>query len=305
MAHSNQEINVLLEGIPDKKVACSRHYSQDEDFFLRLDDEYSVPHFPIHHDVRVSEPNQEYIKKLKDVLARIATLAPQVLKDTVYFFDPAEIFRPCFFKIFRLDGDYYLYLMRMDLTMKPQAAIIIERGTNDMSASFRSKRLFVEALMIPLADVVRVDGRVKSFTVKQTISQTWIGEQGRGYFVQGIWMDMDLTKFFSKLFLPAGAKNYPFYPYQCKYKTICHAVLDLTPEGRKNAVPNIHRAVRFLAPIMERIQASMKNGGFTEDMPVFRELKPKVPEAWYETWKDMRIEPYLNEADMREFRVEV
>ena len=34
------------------------------------------------------------------------------------------------------------------------------------------------------------------------------------------------------------------------------------------------------------------------------ELKGKVPESWFEAWKGVKVEAYLNDADMREFRIE-
>ena len=55
---------------------------------------------------------------------------------------------------------------------------------------------------------------------------------------------------------------------------------------------------------MDRIQAEMKSGSFSEDMPFFRELKGSVPPAWYDLWKDIRVEAYLNDSEMREFRIE-
>jgi hypothetical protein len=48
----------------------------------------------------------------------------------------------------------------------------------------------------------------------------------------------------------------------------------------------------------------MKNASFSEELPFFRELKGKVPPAWYEPWKNIRVEAYLNDSEMREFRIE-
>jgi hypothetical protein len=304
IGYSDKGINALLDSIDERVGGFSRHFSQSEEFFVLLEDEFAVPHFPIHHDVRVTQPDQEYLEKLHSVLARIAELAPQLLKELVYFFDPAETLRPSFFKIYRVEESYYLYLLRIDLMMRPSMGTVIERGTNDTTPHYRTRKLFMESVIIPLEDVIRDDGKVKAFKIKQSISQSWIGEQGRGYFVQGIWMDQDLTKFFSKLFLPDGMRTYPFFPYLCKYKTVCQSVINLNPEGRKSTIPYFHRAMQFLAPLLEKIQAVMKNASFSEDNPFFRELKSKVPEKWFEAWKNIRVETYLNESDMREFRVE-
>ncbi len=304
LGYSDREINALLESIGDASNPITRHFSQDEEFFLKLQGDLVVPHFPIHHDVRVAQPDKVYLGNLINVIAQVVRLAPQALNDLAYFFDPAEILRPSFFKIYRLEECFYLYLLRLDLMLKPSEGVVIERGTNDMTSLYRSRKLFLEAVVIPLDEVIRVEGKVKSFRIKQTISQTWIGEQGRGYFVQGIWIDMDLTKFFSKLFLPKGKKTYPFYPYLCKYKTVCQSVIDLGPEERKGVIPQLHRAVRFLLPTIDTVQAVMKNTSFSEEMKFFLDLKAKVPEAWYAPWERLRVEAYLNEAEQREFSVQ-
>ena len=71
-----------------------------------------------------------------------------------------------------------------------------------------------------------------------------------------------------------------------------------------SAVPSLHRVMGFLLPHMEEIQAAMKDTNFSEELPCFRELKARVPPAWYEAWANLRVEAYLNEADMREFKIE-
>ena len=304
VTYTDKEIGGVLNGIGEDQRPFTRHFNQSEDFFLLLDGEYTVPHMPIHHDVRLHQPGAEYLAALQQVVDQVARLAPQVLKGLAYFFDPAEILRPCFYRVYHIEESWYLYLLRVDLIMRAAESSVVERGTNDTTPLYKSRRLFLETTVLPLSDVVRQDGTAMAFHISQTISQTWIGEQGRGYFVQGIWMDADLTKFFSKLFLPAGKKIYPFYPYVCKYKTVCQCVIALSPEGRAAAIPGLHRSLKFLAPAMDRIQSEMKGESFSEEMPYFRELKGKVPPAWYEQWQSIRIEAYLNDSEMREFRIE-
>jgi hypothetical protein len=304
VSYSDRDINGLLEGIGDRTAQFTRHYSQNEDFFLKLERDFTVPHLPIHHDVREPKPDREYLQGLRAVISELAGLAPQVLKEMIYFFDPSEILRPCFFKVYRVEDEHYLYLLRIDLQMRPAEGTAIERGTNDVTPRYTSRKLFMEPLIIPLDDVLKDEGKVKGFVIKQTISETWIGEQGRGYMLHGIWMDLDLTRFFSRLFLPKGKKTYPFFPFICKFKTVCQSVIHLDPAGRRNAVPYLHRVIQFLLPSMARIQLMMKNVSFTEDMPFFIDFKARVPEIWYEPWRDIKVEAYLNESEMREFRVE-
>jgi hypothetical protein len=304
VGYSDPDINALIASIGDASAGFTRHFNHGEDFFLKLEKEFSVPHFPVHHDVRIAEPGPEYLRSLRPVIGEIAGLAPQVLKGLTYFFDPTETLRPNFFQVFRMGDSLYLYLLRLDLALKPSAGTVTERGGNDITPRYRARNLFMEPVVLPLDEVVVRDGRTVSFKVRQTISQTWIGERGRGYFVQGIWMDMDLTRFFSRLLLPAGAKTYPFFPFLCKYKTICRSLIDLAPRERHEAVPELHRAIGFLAPAMEEIQAALKESGFAEDIPIFTGLKENIPEDWYAALRSVRITAYLNEAEMREFLVE-
>jgi hypothetical protein len=304
ISHSDPEINAGLESLGEESCPYSRHFNQSEDFFLLLAAEYAVPHMPIHHDVRLTQPSPAYLSIIKGVMAQIAGLAPQVLKELTYFFDPAEILRPCFYRIYRIEESFYLYLLRLDLMMRAAESTVIERGTNDTTPHFRTRRLFLETTLIPLEEVVRLDGKVKAFRIRQTVSQTWIGEYGRGYFQQGIWMDSDLTRFFSRLFLPTHKKTYPYYPFLCKYKTVCRAVIGLSPQSRMSAVPALHDALRFLAPRMEKIQAEMKNASFSEEMGYYKELKEMVPPEWYAPWEKLTVESYLNDQGMKEFRID-
>ncbi len=82
--------------------------------------------------------------------------------------------------------------------------------------------------------------------VEQMISDTWIGETGRGYFIQGIWMDADLNKFFTKLVIPQGKRIYPYYPFTSKYRTICHNPIGISSAQRREAIPRLHRFIDFL-----------------------------------------------------------
>jgi hypothetical protein len=304
VGYSDRETNALLAAVADEQRPFSRHFNQSEDFFLLLEDAYTVPHLPIHHDVRLSEPTPGYAAALRGVVSQVARLAPQALKDLAYFFDPSEILRPCFYHLYRVEESLYLYLLRVDLAMRATEATVIERGTNDTTPHYSSKKLFLEPTVIPLEEAVREDGKVAGFRIRQTISQTWIGEYGRGYFQQGIWMDADLTKFFSRLFLPAGRKTYPYYPYLCRYKTVCQSVIDLSMKGRAAMIPALHRGLSFLLPAMERIQAEMRHGSFSEELNVFRELKGRVPGSWYAPWENLRITSYLNDQDMKEYLIE-
>lgn len=307
--YTDPEINALIKrsssGSTDGIQTGSRHYTQNEEFFLKLDHEYFVPSFPIHHDVRNHKPTRRYIDTLKILMESVIPLAPELFAGLTYFFDPADTLRPSFFQLYRLGESHYLYLLKLDLSYKASEHEVVQAGTNDATAEYRSSKLFLDGIVVPLDQVDTDDGRVSSFGVKQTVSQTWIGETGRGYFVQGIWMDHELTKFFSKLFVPADKRMYPYYPFQCRYRTICSTVIGVTAEERKQSPRLLHRAVQFVQPVMDFIQDSLRDTDFSTDLKAFQELKRRVPEYWNGIWNGITITPYLNQRDMKEFKVEL
>jgi hypothetical protein len=300
---SDKTINDLLRNAEPRPAQYTRHYSQGEDFFLHLDREIHVPHFPIHHDVRQSSPTSEYIEPLRRLLSELVPALPDVFADLTYFFDPGEILRPAFFKLYRIEDVTYLYLLRLDLHFNPNLFTVVDNGSNDVGPEFTTSRIFMDADVIPLEQVLYRDNKISGFEVEQLVSQTWIGETGRGYFVQGIWLDRELTKFFSKLFLPKG-RFYPYYPFTCKYRSVCHTVIDLNADGRKNLIPMLHRIRAFLIPHMEKIQEALRRTSFSEELPEFQTLREQVPARWLEKFNTLRVRAYLNELDMKEFILE-
>lgn len=304
LSYTDKEINTRLENLNHNNSSFKRHFNQTEEFFLDLEDDFIIPSLPIHHDVRQPRPSPEYLESLQQILEQILPLTPGVFNELTYLFDPREIMKPCFFKLYKIDQASYLYLVQMDLIYRSREAQVLERGNNDFTARYSSRRLFLETLFIPLDRVLVEDDKIRSFVLKQMISSTWVGEVGRGYFVQGIWIDNELTRFFSKLFLPEGKRTYPFYPYVCKYRTICQNLIRLNPEARKLYLPYLHRAIEFLSPSMKRIEQSMRDTSFSEDNETYKELKKQVPANWLETWNNLKIDVYLNKQDMKEFSVE-
>jgi hypothetical protein len=300
----DKEINTQLSSIKETDAVITRHFTQNEEFFLTLNRDFIVPHFPIHHDIANPVPGKNYLHSLSQFINQIVANAPGLLKDLIYFFEPEDVLRPAFFKLYRVENEQYIYLLKIDLLFRSQYADTVESGDNDVTGKFRTRQLFIEANFVPLESVLVKGGRLDSFIVKRSISDTWIGEQGRGYFVQGIWMDDDLTKFFSRLFMPTGKHLYPFYPFVCKYKTICQNILNFTPEKRKLELPYLHKAFHFLEPKIERIQQSIKNKKFSEDLDIFRELKKQVPEYWSKLWDNVSSLPYLNANSMKEFKID-
>jgi hypothetical protein len=302
--YSDPDLNQLLAGAAGDGGGFSRHFNQVEEFFLRLNGEFAVPQLPIHHDVRQGTPEPAYRDLLRQVIEQVVRLAPAPFQELTHLFDPAETLRPAFFTLYDLEDRQYLYLLRLDLMYRPQVHRVLLKGSNDCTPAYSADQLYLEALTIPVERVVSDKGAIRELWLDQTISNTFVEETGRGYFAQGIWMDNDLTRFFTKLFLAPGVRLYPFRPFVCKYKTVCQTVIDFAPEGRRGGLPLLHRALGFLRPVMPEIEASLRSRPFSESDPVFKRLKARVPESWNGTWGDLHVEAYLNERDMKEFKLE-
>jgi hypothetical protein len=304
VSFTDSDINEFLSNLGESGCSYTRHYNHSEDFFLKINESYTVPKFPIHHDVRVSRPTDQYLESLNSFVRGLAPLFPDVFNGNTYLFDPAETLRPCFFQLFKIGEKRYLYLIRLDLLFRPQDHEIVERGSNDVTSAYNTDRLYLECDLIPLDSVTVNEGKISAFKISQSVDQTWIGETGRGYFVQGIWLDRELTKFFSKLFLPQGKRSYPYYPFTCKYRAICHTVVDFPKDKRNARLPVLHKATEFLNPHMEEIQEALRANEFSENLESFRNLKKQVPPFWQNIWNGLKLEPYLNEQDNKEFRLE-
>ncbi|MBN2536617.1 MAG: hypothetical protein JXB88_27285 [Spirochaetales bacterium] len=302
--YADKDINKLIEELPVKHSSYTRHFTYNEDFFVKLQDDFTVPHFPIHHDVRKIYPEKNYLKALKELFNTLFSLTPEIFSGLVYFFDPGEILRPGFFKLFKIEKKEFLYLLRLDLLYKAQYSHIEERGDNDVTPEYRTNALFLQANFLPLKEIIVKQGKVEALVINQKISETWIGEQGRGYLLKGIWIDDELSRFFTKLFLPPGKKIYPYYPFLCMYKTLCSNVIDPGMNERERILPLLHNALRFLSPYMRKIEKALKNTLFSEDLPLFQEIKALVSPEWIRMFENIRIEVYLNQNDSKEFRID-
>ncbi len=302
--YSDSEINSIISSPPRIGVPYTRHFNQNEEYFIKLGSVFTVPHLPIHHDVNKKTPTDEYLSGIRYVIEQLFSLVPDLFSDLSYAFNPFEVLKPRFFKHYRVGGQSCLYFLTIDLFYRTQEDEVVEKGSNDRTARYRTSSLFLEGLFIPLDEIATERTGTQSFRIKQTLSDTWIGETGRGYFTKGIWMDDDLTKFFTKLLVPKGVRLYPFYPFVCRYKTICENVADLSPEYRDSSLSHLIRALEFLTPFMEDIQEQLRDSQFSEEMEFFQNLKKDVPRYWDLVFKDIKIETYLNQNDMREFKVE-
>lgn len=304
VTYSDPQVNSMLRNAGGSEDSYRRHFTQNEEFMIRVPKAYTVDSCPIHHDVRITRPGPEYLNYIREVVGQLTEQLPMVFEGLTHVFDPAEIFRPSFFRIYKFDSQSYLYFLRLDLHYRPFLHEVITRGDNDRTASYETKAIVLEADFIPLDGVETTRGEICSFQIEQAVSQTWIGETGRGYLVQGIWLDRELTRFFSKLFTPQGIRTYPYYPFTCKYRAICHTVTQLDDAGRRKSLPLLHHARTFLLPHLREIEAALRADEFSETHPSFVQLRDTVPALWTGVWKDFSIRGYLNKDDQKEYELE-
>jgi hypothetical protein len=305
ISYTDAKLNAFFESIPSNGSGAhyAKRFNYNEEFFLSLDSSILVPHIPIHHNVRKDLPEEAYMESLRVLFSDIAGIDPSLFSGLTYIFNPQDVFRPLFYRLYRLDTKQYLFLLRFDFLFKPQYCEVIEQGTNDISPLYKTNRIFMEGNFVPLQSVRVIGGRIEAFEIMQVISETWIGERGRGYMLQGIWIDNALTRFFSKLFMPEGKSVYPFYPFLCKHKTVCGNVISFSPREREAELPYLAEAIRFLEPEMHNIERELKNHDFSPDQPIFKHLKSRVPEMFRDYKKDVVVNPYLNDHNMKEYTI--
>ncbi|MCX7787483.1 MAG: hypothetical protein N2442_07285 [Spirochaetes bacterium] len=303
--YTDPSINTLLANLPDgSPCTYTRHFNHLEEFFLKLDSSFIVPSCSIHHDVRCLEPDSFYLQNLYNLLQRLGNLLPYFFRGLTYGFDSAEVLRPLFYQIYTWEGESFLYLVRLDLSARLQEVEVLQKGTNDATPQYRSNRLYLEADLLPLEKIEKDSRGNPCFRIKQLISHTWIGEEGRGYFVQGIWIDRDLSKFFTKLFLPPGSRLYPYYPYNSRYRTLCLSLVFPEEPRRTTFVPLLYRGIHFLSPYILRIEETLKKTAFSENLELYQHLKASIPVSWYKEWDALQVRPYINEFDMKEYVLE-
>lgn len=303
LASTDTTLQDLLRAAPNNPGSFSRHFTQGEDFFISMAEPVTVPSLPIHHPVNQPKPAKEYRQGIQTLVSQLVQQVPQLFQGLTYFFDPRDHLRPSFYQLYRIAGQYYLYLLKIDLTFHPGRHHTLALGSNDASPEYRTKALILEADMIPISRIDNGTDGTKHLVVHQSVSDTWIGETGRGYFVQGIWLDRELTKFFSKLFLPRGKRTYPYYPFTCKYRSICLTVIHLDAQGRKGFLPLLHQARGYILDHLATIEDALRNQEFSENLPAFASLYEEIPDSLRRGFSTISMEAYLNDQEMREYEI--
>lgn len=300
---TDNQINKIIEKCKEHRGKYTMHFTQNEEFFLKTGKTFSIPHLKIHHDINNPEPENSYMDMLATFLNDVIPFIAPVIEDTEYYFDPAEPLRPVFYRLYQIDGRQYLYMARLDLSFKPHDCEITEMGNNDITHLFETQSIFLDADILPVEKIHELKNGRREYHIRQSVSQTWIGETGRGYFIQGIWMDSELTKFFTRLFLPDNLLTYPYYPFQCKYRTLSYFPPVFGTAGRKKGAEILDRAYNFISPAMREIEVELRDNVFSSDLGLFRKLKESVNSEWYSDFSTLGIKRYLNAKGMKEYEL--
>ncbi len=297
---TSAEIGAILRSLPDSTRVSPPdnrfRFNQSEDLFVDLPGTFEVPSLPVHHDMDKREPPRGYVEALALIVSAIGKLFPTLLAGTSWYFNPLSIHAPSFYRIDSTGESRYLYLVILDLACRPLDCEILERGSNTGTHAYRTNRLYFECDYIPLAPRGE---NANSIELAETIPVTWKGESGEGYMVHGIWMDADINKFFSKLILPEGKRTHPLYPVTCKHR--CVSMNALVPGGP----PLLDDIRALIEPELGRILEDLQNAPFSEIMPLFTELKRRVPIALISAWEGITVTPELNEREQKEYIVEL
>lgn len=294
-----ESVNGLLSATQSDDIPASSHFSVDEQFFLKLSDPIRIPRFPVHHDVRNPVPDEEYLGSLTPALTELIDRSPGLFRACRYSFDPAYPHEAVFYRLLNAGSESFVYIFRVSLSFVPRMHVVVEKGTNDYTASYWTNRIPVDALIMPVA---RVDS--DAIRVERYISSTWIGETGRGYLTQGIWVDRDFSKILSRIVNPNSSRTYPWFPVSTRYNTISYRPIELTMGAIDELTQHVATIRHSLAPRMSEIESLLRSGDREALSGLAERLASAFPEGERERYRGIRTKAYLNEFDQKEYQIE-
>lgn len=235
-----------------------------------------VPSLPIHHDIRKDIPSPQYLSSIEVWLDRLRELLPESFVGMRWGFEPSNALQPALFEVI---GDF-LMVVRFDLTYRRGFHQLIKRGDNDRTPEYQTSRLFFTFDFLPL-----LSHRSSSdhFSVRPLFETTWLGEKGRGYYLQGIWMDDSLTDFFTRLVDPEFEKSFPFHPVRCRFRSLSANTTFLRKESRSTLAALLQKLLELTDNDFKDIQMSLKNaekailGDLIESYRRKLDIGPKIP----------------------------
>jgi hypothetical protein len=298
---TDSRINQTLSESRSEGIAYTRHFSQDEDFFLRLEEPFTIPSFKIHHNIGQHTPEKEYTDSLLPFVEELHRLLPGVFTGLRWFFDFREHLKPTFFHLLKRNNYFYLYTLVVDLLYKPRGCEIIKQGSNSLTPAYKTRNLYLDSYIVRLEGQLEDVGTEKHGFIPKLFNDTFIGESGRGYFVQGTWIDPLLNRFLSKLFVPQGKRVYPYFPFRCIHDSVATTVLGFQPEARRRATIIHDQVMDFLSPFAQSIQNVLKKNEFSVELPLFQKIQKQVPSGIKSYFLDYDLEVNLNEDNQREY----
>lgn len=274
----------------------TRHFTEDEEHFLRIPNSIHVPSFPIHHDIRKREPDDEYIERLDYVVDQLVRWVPELFAEMNFEFDPARTLRPAFSRSVSEAPEPIRLVVYLDLAVHPGHADRMGPATNDFTTEYHSRDVFVEIDLVPTGP-----GGTRP---ERLINETWIGERGRGYFAQGIWIDRDLTRFLSALVDPGMRPLYPYYPFSCRFRSVAHAPPSWTGDELSRSAQRLSEILAVVKPSLREIESVLRDSPFSRELPVFRTLRESIPDWVRRSFAALRARAYLTDDDRKEYILE-
>lgn len=277
------------------------YFNSNEDFYLKSERQFQVPSFPVYQDVKQKKASSEYLTSLEKFLKQIMPLFPQLFYKMTWINHYTEVLRPFFYRDLSLKDKNFLLLLKLDLIYKEGHGKALEQETTTHTAAYESEDLFCEILLLPQIENKQDE---EGFFFPLDIMNTWTNEVRKNYALSGQWIDMELTRFFSQLFLAKGQSIYPYFPFIYQYHTMAYQLINLCETDLKQNMTQLKMARDFLLPYLEEIAASLKKEKFSPEMLLFQKLQQKISPQWQNFCADMDTQLFLNDINQqREFQI--
>ena len=303
IGNTDDELNNLLASTSASMAAYRCYYSENEEMFLRFERPFMVPSLPVHHNIYKPKPVQVYTDAILTIAKGILQSLPGLLSGLKYYFDPVNFHYATFYNLSMVGKSYYVYHLKINVAFDPRYNRAAGERINDFFPAFETNAFRIEADIIPIKKRGYING-VPALLIDENISDTWVGEQGRGYPARGIWIDREVNKFFSRLFIEDNKRIYPFYPLTCKYRTICQSLNVFSQEARMQRLEAHHLIRNFIVKYLPDIEAALSRKEFSQDIEVYKRIKEQIPKNLTNIWTATSVSMHLNAEGMREYYVE-
>lgn len=271
-------------------------FDEEERCFFRVPVAVPVPSFPVHHDLNDTVPSTDYTRRLTSVLNELTAQVPELFVDTRICFDPARVLQPIFQRLLSTNEPQVALRVQLDLRAHPQHDRIVRNAGNDYTAEYETRDIYADVEIVPVEE-----DRV---SVRQLLSPTWIGERGHGHMAQGIWIDRDLTRFFTALVEPSPARLYPYYPFSSRFRSLTHRPPSWKHEDIALSVKRYQQMSTVLVPALPDIETTFRAESFSRALPLIGELSGSIP-AWIrDSFEGMHCRRSLTAEGLMEYTLE-